>query len=75
MENTNQQSNGSLTAIILVILIVLFAGGSFLWKYLTTKPHTEKQTSEQALRNDLQATEDVNIDTDLKDIDTIYESK
>lgn len=75
--DTNQNKTGSSIAIVIVIIIIAFAG-IYVW-YSKSKVQTpvrvDTNASEEVLRNDLQASGEVNIDEDLKGIDSIYDGK
>lgn len=77
--DTSQKQNSSSTAIIIVILIIALGGAYFWYMHIKNKPEVMTQEAmnadEMTLRNDLQAQGSLDIESDLKDLDTIYEEK
>lgn len=80
----NNTSNSSSVAVIVVILIIAL-GGAYFWYSRAQNTMTEAKNKRQpaptvqnsnvpneVLRNDLQASAELNIDEDLKGLDTVY---
>jgi uncharacterized protein HemX len=79
--NMNNTSNSSSVAVIVVILIIAL-GGAYFWYSRAQKtvvaPKKQATTVQnsnvpnEVLRNDLQASGDLNIDADMNGLDTVY---
>ncbi len=73
--DTSTKQNGSSLAIIIVILIIVI-GGVYFWYARTANAPTVNQAnpdaSDEVLRNDLQASGALDIESDMKGLDEEY---
>lgn len=73
--DTSSKQNGSSLAVIIVVLIIAI-GGIYFWYARTANAPVINQaapdSSDEVLRNDLQASGSVDIDEDLKGLDSAY---
>lgn len=73
--SNQKQGKGTNTAIIVVVLIIIL-GGVYLWYSKANAPiieTTEKSaTDDTALQNDLQAAGNVDVNSDMSDLDATF---
>ena len=71
--NPTPKQNGSYLAVIIVILIIIL-GGAYFWYARTAVAPTlaNPDSSDEVLRNDLQASGSLDIEEDMKGLDEEY---